>query len=182
MYLNGNMAQAIWHGERACKAAQGSWQPLQHARESACRSGGWCNMQDLINSTQPHAIWVAYQAPPSNKSGSQQSRKNCALTIAGLTGPARLPGFHTCVGGGGDKHDKSWYEEKGAALIPLSIQCSLGDGLASFIHPSNRKCRYKSLCPFERRKSRCPQKRKEQSSLWPQCVGLEWGPHCGGCE
>ena len=28
-------------------------------------------------------------------------------------GPARLPGFHTCVGGGGDKHDKSWYEEKG---------------------------------------------------------------------
>ena len=38
----------------------------------------------------------------------------CATSVV-LAGPARLPGFHTCVGGGGDKHDKSWYEEKGRA-------------------------------------------------------------------
>ncbi|GAB0490327.1 hypothetical protein MMPV_001561 [Pyropia vietnamensis] len=27
--------------------------------------------------------------------------------------PARLPGFHTCVGGGGDRQDAAWYESKG---------------------------------------------------------------------
>lgn len=32
-------------------------------------------------------------------------------------GPARLPGFHTCVGGGGQKQTPEWYEEKGVELI-----------------------------------------------------------------
>lgn len=30
--------------------------------------------------------------------------------------PARLPGFHTCVGGGGDRQDAAWYESKGIAV------------------------------------------------------------------
>jgi len=31
--------------------------------------------------------------------------------------PARLPGFHTCVGGGGDRQAPEWYEENGVDLI-----------------------------------------------------------------
>lgn len=31
-----------------------------------------------------------------------------------VAGAPRLPGFHTCVGGGGDKQTPEWYEEKGA--------------------------------------------------------------------
>ncbi|KAJ8903132.1 hypothetical protein NDN08_004244 [Rhodosorus marinus] len=30
--------------------------------------------------------------------------------------PARLPGFHTCVGGGGDRQAPEWYEENGIDL------------------------------------------------------------------
>lgn len=30
--------------------------------------------------------------------------------------PARLPGFHTSVGGGGDRQDAAWYESKGIAV------------------------------------------------------------------
>ncbi|CAN1201000.1 Monodehydroascorbate reductase [Linum perenne] len=33
------------------------------------------------------------------------------------TGTARLPGFHTCVGGGGDRLLPEWYTEKGIELI-----------------------------------------------------------------
>ena len=35
------------------------------------------------------------------------------------TSPARLPGFHTCVGVGGDKQTPEWYQEHG-------ITCMLG--------------------------------------------------------
>uniref|UniRef100_A0A7S3EJM8 monodehydroascorbate reductase (NADH) n=1 Tax=Rhodosorus marinus TaxID=101924 RepID=A0A7S3EJM8_9RHOD len=31
--------------------------------------------------------------------------------------PARLPGFHTCVGGGGDRQGPEWYAENGIDLI-----------------------------------------------------------------
>lgn len=31
--------------------------------------------------------------------------------------PARLPGFHTTVGGGGEKQTPEWYEEKGALSL-----------------------------------------------------------------
>mmetsp|Transcript_53886 Transcript_53886/g.166816 ORF Transcript_53886/g.166816 Transcript_53886/m.166816 type:complete len:435 (+) Transcript_53886:89-1393(+) len=46
-----------------------------------------------------------------------------ALTKAYLHPPtakvrARLPGFHTCVGGGGDRQTPEWYTEKGISLIP----------------------------------------------------------------
>jgi hypothetical protein len=30
-----------------------------------------------------------------------------------ITGPARLPGFHTCVGGGGEKQLPEWYKDNG---------------------------------------------------------------------
>jgi len=32
------------------------------------------------------------------------------------TSPARLPGFHTCVGGGGERQDPAWYAGKGVDL------------------------------------------------------------------
>lgn len=31
--------------------------------------------------------------------------------------PARLPGFHTCVGGGGERQTPDWYKEKGIEVI-----------------------------------------------------------------
>lgn len=31
--------------------------------------------------------------------------------------PARLPGFHTCVGGGGERQTPEWYKEKGVELL-----------------------------------------------------------------
>jgi len=45
-----------------------------------------------------------------------------ALTKAYLHPPsakvrARLPGFHTCVGGGGDRQTSEWYVEKGISFI-----------------------------------------------------------------
>jgi hypothetical protein len=31
--------------------------------------------------------------------------------------PARLPGFHTCVGGGGERQEPEWYTEKGISFL-----------------------------------------------------------------
>ena len=31
--------------------------------------------------------------------------------------PARLPGFHTCVGGGGERQEPEWYAEKGISFL-----------------------------------------------------------------
>ena len=45
---------------------------------------------------------------------SQVSYERPALSKTYLASktPARLPGFHTCVGGGGEKLEASWYESK----------------------------------------------------------------------
>jgi len=54
--------------------------------------------------------------------------------------PARLPGFHTCVGMGMDRQDASWYEEKGiefkmnttvmaANVASKTLTCNTGDAL-----------------------------------------------------
>ena len=32
-------------------------------------------------------------------------------------GAARLPGFHTCVGGGGERQDPVWYADKGVNYL-----------------------------------------------------------------
>lgn len=41
-----------------------------------------------------------------------------ALSKAFLTNPSvRLPGFHTCVGGGGERQNQDWYDEKGIATL-----------------------------------------------------------------
>jgi monodehydroascorbate reductase (NADH) len=33
------------------------------------------------------------------------------------TNPARLPGFHACVGGGGARQEPAWYEERGITYL-----------------------------------------------------------------
>ena len=43
---------------------------------------------------------------------------------ASIAEPARLPGFHTTVGGGGEKQPPEWYEEKGERLTSACLkQC-----------------------------------------------------------
>eukprot|EP00898_Chlorokybus_atmophyticus_P005116 jgi/Chlat1/5605/Chrsp369S00414 len=44
------------------------------------------------------ALTKAYLFPPESK-------------------PARLPGFHTCVGGGGERQTPEWYKEKGIEVL-----------------------------------------------------------------
>ncbi|GIL43701.1 hypothetical protein Vafri_1357 [Volvox africanus] len=43
-----------------------------------------------------------------------------ALSKGYLLGAARLPGFHTCVGGGGERQAPEWYSEKGIAYLTNS--------------------------------------------------------------
>ncbi|KAG2450649.1 hypothetical protein HYH02_004489 [Chlamydomonas schloesseri] len=47
--------------------------------------------------------YVAYERP--------------ALSKGYLLGAARLPGFHTCVGGGGERQAPEWYAEKGITYL-----------------------------------------------------------------
>jgi hypothetical protein len=37
--------------------------------------------------------------------------------ICCIAGAARLPGFHVCVGSGGDKQPPEWYTEKGWLVL-----------------------------------------------------------------
>lgn len=39
------------------------------------------------------------------------------LILPLATGAARLPGFHTCVGGGGDRQEAPWYKDKGITYL-----------------------------------------------------------------
>ena len=38
-----------------------------------------------------------------------------------MAAPARLPGFHTCVGSGGDRQAPEWYTDNGKRLTDMSI-------------------------------------------------------------
>lgn len=38
-----------------------------------------------------------------------------SLTLKLMAGAPRLPGFHACVGGGGDKQEASWYKDHGTS-------------------------------------------------------------------
>mmetsp|Transcript_13649 Transcript_13649/g.29277 ORF Transcript_13649/g.29277 Transcript_13649/m.29277 type:complete len:433 (-) Transcript_13649:309-1607(-) len=40
-------------------------------------------------------------------------------------GAARLPGFHTCVGGGGERQDPAWYQAKGITYLTKSSVTSV---------------------------------------------------------
>ncbi len=39
------------------------------------------------------------------------------VEICCIAGAARLPGFHVCVGSGGDKQPPEWYTEKGWLVL-----------------------------------------------------------------
>ena len=69
-------------------------------------------------------------APSSSSSSSSPSSSSSSVTIVSEENvlpyerpalskaflneqsPARLPGFHTCVGGGGERQTEEWYKEK----------------------------------------------------------------------
>lgn len=59
-------------------------------------------------------------------------------------GFARLPGFHTCVGGGGPKMTPEWYEEKGVELI-LSTEVTAVDLAAKTLTSSAGTIKYGTL-------------------------------------
>jgi len=61
-----------------------------------------------------------------------------ALTKAFLHPPgakvrARLPGFHTCVGGGGDRQTEAWYKEHNVTLMLDSLATALDLGAKKVI-------------------------------------------------
>lgn len=39
------------------------------------------------------------------------------LVLSVCAGAARLPGFHTCVGGGGERQEGAWYAGKGITYL-----------------------------------------------------------------
>lgn len=50
--------------------------------------------------------------PCSSDIGAEPSACDADVTVL-LAGAARLPGFHTCVGGGGERQEPAWYGAKG---------------------------------------------------------------------
>lgn len=46
--------------------------------------------------------------------GRVTAGRRAALLLSVPSGFARLPGFHTTVGGGGTRQEAAWYQEKGA--------------------------------------------------------------------
>lgn len=71
-----------------------------------------------------------------------------ALTKAYLHPPtakvrARLPGFHTCVGGGGERQTPEWYAEKGIELI--QGRAERVDAGAKRLKVGDTECTYQKL-------------------------------------
>ena len=71
---------------------------------------------DKIISADPSLKDSAFGGSLTVVSGERSvSYERPALSKAYLApkGPARLPGFHSCVGGGGERQEASWYEARG---------------------------------------------------------------------
>ena len=78
-----------------------------------------------------HSIWRPFSRPvaPGNPQESDGGCHVAETTPKPYAGP-RLPGFHTCVGGGGDRQTPDWYEEKGElSLSPIDPCHWLSGGL-----------------------------------------------------
>ena len=75
---------------------------------------------DKIVSSEPSLKDSAFAGSLAIVSGEDKiSYERPALSKAYLAPktPARLPGFHSCVGGGGERHDAAWYEAKGIRYL-----------------------------------------------------------------
>ncbi|KDO76331.1 hypothetical protein CISIN_1g010917mg [Citrus sinensis] len=59
--------------------------------------------------------------------------------------PARLPGFHTCVGSGGERQTPEWYKEKGIEMIYQDPVTSIDIEKQTLITNSGKLLKYGSL-------------------------------------
>lgn len=95
---------------------------------------------DKIVSADPSLKDSAFGGSLAIVSGEQSlSYERPALSKAYLSpeSPARLPGFHTCVGGGGERQERGWYEARGikyflgsevAKIDAAAREATLADG------------------------------------------------------
>lgn len=59
--------------------------------------------------------------------------------------PARLPGFHTCVGSGGERQTPEWYQEKGIETIYSDAVTGLDIATQTLTTTSGKTLKYGSL-------------------------------------
>eukprot|EP00798_Chlamydomonas_sp_ICE-L_P019363 gene19363-26011_t len=75
-------------------------------------SAGYAGKQFLESGLKPGELAIIGEEPVV--SYERPALSKAYLTIDG--GP-RLPGFHTCVGGGGERQTPDWYKEKGITFM-----------------------------------------------------------------
>ncbi|KAJ4774697.1 monodehydroascorbate reductase [Rhynchospora pubera] len=59
--------------------------------------------------------------------------------------PARLPGFHTCVGAGGDRQDPEWYQKHGIEVLYKDPVVSFDSNAQTVVTSSGKRIKYGSL-------------------------------------
>lgn len=59
--------------------------------------------------------------------------------------PARLPGFHTCVGSGGDRQDTEWYQKNGIEVFYEDPVVSIDSNTQTVATSSGKTIKYGSL-------------------------------------
>ncbi|KAJ3690570.1 hypothetical protein LUZ61_019734 [Rhynchospora tenuis] len=59
--------------------------------------------------------------------------------------PARLPGFHTCVGAGGDRQDSEWYQKHGIEVLYKDPVVSFDSNAQTVVTSSGKTIKYGSL-------------------------------------
>ncbi|KAI4310346.1 hypothetical protein MLD38_035330 [Melastoma candidum] len=59
--------------------------------------------------------------------------------------PARLPGFHTCVGSGGERQTADWYKEKGIEILYEDPVTKIDPGKQTLTTTSGKLLKYGSL-------------------------------------